>query len=227
MSQQADLLGKSRIKIFIGEFGSGKTEIAVNYSIALARSGHKTAVVDMDLIKPYFRTRENRELLEKSGVFVVAPEQQLAQSDLPIMPGNLMRVIYDHSYNVVMDVGGGEAAVALAQINEQLNENGYQAQLVINTFRPFTKTVENIITMLQRIESVSRLKVSGLIANTNLAQETNIEHVLDGLKIVEEASVKLALPIELVVIPEWLEGKVAVDYPLFIIKPYTHYPWMG
>lgn len=227
MSHQADLLGKSRINIIIGEFGSGKTELAVNYSIGLAQNGHKIAVVDFDLVKPYFRTRESRALLEKSGVVVVAPEQHLAHSDLPIMPSNLFRVMYDKECNVVIDVGGGDSAISLGQLNQQLNENGYQAHLVVNTLRPFTNTADDIVNMLQRIERVSRLKVSGFICNTNLAQETTVDHVLNGLKTVESAAKSLELPINLVVIPEWLENKVSITYPLFILKPYTQYPWMG
>ncbi|MPM78024.1 hypothetical protein SDC9_125034 [bioreactor metagenome] len=226
MSQQPDMLGKSRIKIFIGEFGSGKTELAVNYSIALAQNGHKTAVVDFDLVKPYFRTRESRFMLEKNGVVVVAPEQHLAHSDLPIMPSNLIRVICDEEYSVVIDVGGGDSAIVLGQINKQLNESGYHAQLVINTLRPFTNTPEDIVTMLKRIERVSRLKVSGLICNTNLAHETTVDQILNGLITVESAARSLDLPISFVVVPEWLENKVSVVYPLFILKPYTQYPWM-
>ncbi|MDD4602070.1 hypothetical protein SDC9_30329 [bioreactor metagenome] len=227
MNQHINLLGKSRIKIFIGEFGSGKTELAVNYSLSLVQGGHKTAVVDIDLVKPYFRTRENRALLEKNGVILVAPEHQLAHSDLPIMPSNLTRVIYDQDCNVIMDVGGGDSAVVLGQINQQLNEKGYEAQLVINTMRPFTNTTEGIVTMLERIERISRLKVSGFICNTNLAQETTAQHILRGLKTVEEVAGMLKLPINWVVVPEWLQNEVIVDYPVFVLKPYTQYPWMG
>lgn len=226
MSQQANLLGKSRIKIFIGEFGSGKTELAVNFSLAIARDGYKAAVVDIDLVKPYFRTRESRALLEKNGIIVVAPEHHLANSDLPIMPSNLTRVLYDHEYTVIMDVGGGDSAVVLGQLNQQLNENGYEAQFVVNTMRPFTKTTEDIVTVLKRIEKISRLKVSGLICNTNLAQETSAEHILDGIKKVEEAAAIVNLPLSLVVVPEWLESTINVSYPVFTLKPYTQYPWM-
>jgi hypothetical protein len=227
MNGNGDLLDSSRITIFIGEFGSGKTELAVNYSISLARQGLKTAVVDIDLVKPYFRTRESQAVLEQQGVIVVAPEHHLANSDLPIMPPNLSRVLYDDSCKVVMDVGGGDSAVVLGQINQQLVEKGYDAELVINTLRPFTNTAEGIVSMLRRIEKISRLKITSLICNTNLSQETTKEHILSGLRIVEEASAIVGLPIKMVVIPEWLEGSIGVDYQMFILKRYTQYPWMG
>ena len=106
-----------RITIFVGEFGSGKTEIAVNYALQLQQTGQATAIVDMDLIKPYFRTRENRELLENSGVKVIAPDPRLSHADLPIMPHNLIEILAQTTTRVVMDAGGGESAIALGQLN--------------------------------------------------------------------------------------------------------------
>lgn len=217
---------KSRIQIFVGEFGSGKTELAINYAISLAKQNIKTAIVDIDLVKPFFRTRENRELLEKHGVIVVAPEEQLAHSDLPIMPRDLTRTLYDMESQVILDVGGGDSAISLGQINNHLVENSYEAMLVINTCRPFTSNAEDIVEVLRRIEKLSRLKISGLVSNTNLAGETTIGHILEGLNIVDKVSLKLGLPIKWVVVPEWLKDKLSINYPIFILKPYTMYPWM-
>ncbi len=215
-----------RIKVFVGEFGSGKTELAVNYALQLKQLGHQTAVVDIDLVKPYFRTRENRALLEGRGVVVVAPDRRLAHSDLPIMPEDLTRVLYQEEFQVVMDVGGGESAVVLGQLNRKFEENPYQAWMVVNTRRPFTNTPEAIVDTCRRIERVSRLTVSGLVSNTNLAGETTCAHIAEGLAITEEAASLLDLPIKWVVASEWLADEVKVKYPLFVLKPYTMYPWM-
>jgi hypothetical protein len=215
-----------RIKVFVGEFGSGKTELAVNYALQLRQLGHQTAVIDIDLVKPYFRTRENRALLEERGVLVVAPNHKLAHSDLPIMPEDLHRVLYQQEYQVVMDVGGGESAVVLGQLNRNFDDNPYQALLVVNTRRPFTNTAAAVVDICRRIEQVSRLKVSGIVSNTNLAGETTVSHINEGLTVAEEAAALLAVPIKWVVAPEWLAGEVRTEYPLFVLKPYTHYPWM-
>lgn len=228
MQNYGDSLAQgARVKILVGEFGSGKTELAVNYAIRLQEQGHKTAIVDIDLVKPYFRTRENRALLENRGVFVVAPDRRLSHVDLPVMPENLTQVIYQDDYQVVMDVGGGESAIALGQLHHKLAEKPYQAMLVVNTRRPFTGTPEAIVTTLKRIEEVARLKISGLISNTNLAGETTLRHVTEGLAIVEQAAALAELPINWVVVPEWLAGQVTVNHPVFILKPYTLYPWMA
>lgn len=226
--EQGDILARGpRIKVFVGEFGSGKTELAVNYAIQLKESGHKSAIVDIDLVKPYFRTRENRELLEERGVLVVAPDRRLSHSDLPIMPEDLTRVLYQPDYQVVMDVGGGESAIVLGQLNRKFADNPYEAMLVVNTRRPFTATPDAIVDACRRIEQVSRLKVSALVSNTNLAAETTAGHVQEGLAITEEAAGRLGLPIRWVVVSEWLAGEIKTQYPVFVLKRYTHYPWMG
>ncbi len=228
MQATRELLAQGpRIKVFVGEFGSGKTELAVNYSLQLKQLGHQTAIVDIDLVKPYFRTRENRSLLEERGVLVVAPDRKLAHSDLPIMPENLTRILYDDQYQVVMDVGGGESAIVLGQLNRKFDENPYQAWLVVNTRRPFTNTPAAIVDVCRRIERVSRLTVSGVVSNTNLAGETTAAHIYEGLAVTEQAAGLLGLPIKWVVAPEWLAAEVKVAYPLFVLKPYTQYPWMG
>ncbi|HEY3423693.1 MAG TPA: hypothetical protein VGL27_02765 [Negativicutes bacterium] len=220
------LTGNKRIKIFAGEFGSGKTELALNYAINLQESGVNTAIVDMDLVKPYFRTRESQQLLEEYGVFIATPEQRLAHSDLPIMPLGLTQVLYNSNYHVIIDVGGGESAIVLGQIHQQLADNGYEAFMVVNTCRPFTSTAKDIIDAIRRIENVARLKITGLISNTNLAQETSVHHIQEGLAIVKIVGAQLGLPVSWVIAPEWLADKLDVDIPLFLLKRYTRYPWM-
>ncbi|MDF2875061.1 MAG: hypothetical protein K0R22_1744 [Sporomusa sp.] len=215
-----------QITIFLGEFGSGKTELAVNYALKLKQTGQETAIVDIDLIKPYFRTRENRELLEKSGVKVIAPDSRLSHADLPILPHNLVEIFSQTNTKVVMDAGGGESAIALGQLKRYFDQSSYQALLVVNTRRPFTGNTEGIINILHRIEQASRLKISGLVSNTNLGPATTLEHIYEGIAIVEQAATALALPIKWVVVPEWLEQVIQINRPLFILKPYTHYPWM-
>jgi cellulose biosynthesis protein BcsQ len=212
--------------ILVGEFGSGKTELAIHHALMLAAQGVKSAIVDIDIVKPYFRTRESRELLEASGVYVVAPEQRLANSDLPILPQDLSRILYDDSYQVVMDVGGGDSAIVLGQLRPQLAETGYEALLVVNTLRPFTADSDGIVSTLRRIEQVSRLTVSGLIANTNIANETTAEHILAGLEIVKLTAERLQLPMNGLVAPLWLKDTIQTDVPLVWLNPRTRYPWM-
>lgn len=225
MKNTQQLLSNARVTILVGEFGSGKTELAVNYALYLKENGYSTAIVDIDIIKPYFRTRENRSLLEAQGIRVIAPEGRLAHADLPVLPQNLFPALYDTSMQVVMDVGGGESSIALGQISSQLAAVGYEALLVVNTCRPFTSTSEGIVEAVRRIQQASQLTVSGLISNTNLADETNLPQVLKGLEITEEAARQLQVPVRAVVVPESL-SMADLPIPVFVLKRYTHYPWM-
>ena len=215
-----------RIKVLVGEFGSGKTELAVNLAICAQRSGMKTAVVDMDLVKPFFRTREHRQRLEAEGVTVVSPEAGLSHADLPIMPQNLTRVMFSPEYHVVMDVGGAKSAVVLGQLRHRLLENGCEVLMVVNTRRPFSSNAENVLTAIRTIESVSGLKVTGLVSNTNLGEETTGEHVQEGLQVVSSVSETTGLPLRWLVVPQWLYGDVVFPAPVFPLEPMTHYPWM-
>lgn len=225
MKNTRELLSNARVTILVGEFGSGKTELAVNYALYLKKNGYSTAIVDIDIIKPYFRTRENRSLLEAQGIRVIAPEARLAHADLPVLPQNLFPALYDTSMQVVMDVGGGESSIALGQISSQLAAAGYEALLVVNTCRPFTSTSEEIVEAARRIQQASQLTISGLISNTNLADETNLPLVLKGLEITKEAARQLQVPVQAVVVPESL-SMADLPAPVFVLKRYTHYPWM-
>lgn len=118
-----------------------KTELAINYALQIKQSGYKTALVDIDGIKPAFRSREQKVLLEQSGIVVIVPDQQFAQAELPVLPHQLMKVLYDKECQVVIDVGGGESAIVLGQFCQRFTELSYEALLVVNTLRPFTTTV--------------------------------------------------------------------------------------
>ncbi|QDR78960.1 hypothetical protein [Sporomusa termitida] len=217
----------ARIKVFLGEFGSGKTELAINWALQTRQLGYKTAIVDMDLVKPFFHTRDHRALLTANGVEVIAADQRFAQAELPVLPHDLSRVLSRQDYQVVMDVGGGEAAIVLAQFQQRFAANPYQALLVVNGYRPFTNTVDGVIAMLQRIEGVSGLKMAGLVSNANLGAETTVEHVRAGIILVEAVAARLALPVTCIVVPEWLAGQVDTLYPVFSLHPYNRFHWQG
>ena len=216
----------NRVTLFVGEFGSGKTELAMNYALHLKEQGYKTAIVDLDVAKPYFRTRENSESLEAQGLKVVAPERRLSNSDLPILPPELSRVLSDDTYYVVIDIGGGEAAVVLGQFRHKLFDLHPEILMVVNTRRPFTSSREGIISTLNRIETASGLSITGFISNTNIGLETSAEHVNEGIQLTAAVAQELSLPLVMAVVPEWLDGKVQLEVPTFILRPCTRYPWM-
>jgi len=220
----ADVI-KSRITVLIGEFGSGKTELAANLALGLARGGKPTAVVDLDIVKPYFRTRENRATLERCGLTVVAPENRLANADLPIMPDNLPRVLGDEKFFVVIDVGGGEGAIVLGRLRKELAKA--QVLMVVNTYRPFTSSVQDILAAERRLSESSRLKIAGFISNSNLGPATEEHHIREGFRILEAASAVSGLPVLFVAVPPWIGNPIAgISCPVLTIQIHTRYPWM-
>ncbi|MGG7162984.1 ATP-binding protein [Clostridium ihumii] len=186
----------SRIRVFTGHFGSGKTEIAINYAINLAKEGNKVAIVDLDIVNPYFCVRDlKKELEEKYNIRVISSNPEYVNAELMVVPAEVMAVFNDKSYEVVFDVGGDDVgAIGLGQYNKYFNEEPYDMYFVINTTRPFTADDEGIKEYIGAIQRSSRLKVTHLISNTNLSYETTKEHILKGDREVEKVSKELNLP---------------------------------
>lgn len=185
----------SRIRIFIGHFGSGKTEISINYALNLARQGRKVSLVDIDIVNPYFCIRDMKDELEREGIRVISANPDFSNAELMVVPPEVISVFNDKSSEVVIDVGGDDmGAVVLGQYNKFFNEEPYDMYFVINNNRPLTQDSEGTEEYMKSIEKASRLKVSYLVSNTNLSYETTEEHILKGDIEVYELSKKLNIP---------------------------------
>lgn len=220
---------KEDIIIFTGSFGSGKTEIAINQSLEMLQEKERVILVDLDIVNPYFRTRDKRVKLAKIGVEVIAPEGKLALADLPLISPKVKGTIQDTNRILFIDVGGDEiGAKALASFYPVLKDTGYQLNMVINPYRPFTRNVEQIEVMLKDIELFSRLKINGLISNPNLEEQTDLEVIREGHKIVQEASARLNLPIRYLTIEKSIYQKISqqnFNEEIVLIKRYMELPW--
>jgi tRNA uridine 5-carbamoylmethylation protein Kti12 len=218
----------SRLRVFTGHFGSGKTEIAINYAINLAKAGKKVVIVDLDIVNPYFCVRDVRKQLEDMGIRVIASSPELVNAELMVVPAEIIAAFNDKSYEVVMDVGGDDSgSIALGQYNRFFKEEPYDMFFVINTNRPFTSNPEDIKEYIKAIERASRLKVSQLISNTNLSYETVQQHIIDGDKVVDSLSKELNIPHAYTVcsndLVKELSGKVQGD--IFGIDIHMLPPW--
>ncbi len=218
----------SRIKIFAGHFGSGKTEIAINQALKMAEEGQKVAIVDLDIVNPYFCSRELKELFDEKGIRLISSNPDLVNVELMVVTGEINAVFNDKSYQVVIDIGGDDAgAIALGQYNRYLKEEDYEMYFVVNNNRLLTSDIDTTEEYLYEVERASRLKVTSFIANTNLSYETTIAHIEKGDKIVSELSEKLGIPYKYTGVREDLVSEVAgkVKGEIFPIKIYMKKPW--
>lgn len=187
---------EKRINIFTGHFGSGKTEVAVNYALKLSEANFKTAIVDFDIINPYFRTADAKDELEKNNIRVVLPMYANTNVDVPVIPPEIYSLFQDKDYKVVLDVGGDDlGAKAVSRFKEEIVSDDYEMFFVINTKRGMTDTPEKILEMIAIIEDGANMKVTKLINNSNLLDETTPEIILEGNKIIAEVSEKTGIPI--------------------------------
>ena len=180
-----------RIHIIVGHYGSGKTEFAINYALMLKETYDKVMIADLDIVNPYFRTNDAKEMLEKEGISVLASQYAGSNVDIPALPANILRLFDDKEAAVVLDVGGDEdGAIVLGRFCKQIEAEGYEMLFVVNTYRPLTKDAEAICQVLSEVEAASRLKVTGIVNNSNLQHLTKTEDVLLGQKEIEEAAKK-------------------------------------
>ncbi len=190
----------SKIYITVGHYGSGKTEFSVNYALSLLKTGKKVILVDLDIVNPYFRSNDARAELESKGVTVIAPDYAGTNVDIPVLPAEILRIFNEKDAYIVVDVGGDDdGAIALGRYKQFFDNADYEMSLVVNTKRPLSSTISEIIEMKENIEKASRLSFTNIIADTNIAAETTKEIIENGYDLIYEAAKKLDLPVKFVV----------------------------
>jgi hypothetical protein len=219
-----------RVTAIVGHFGSGKTEIAVNGALQLAAEGTPVALVDLDVVKPYFRSRAARETLAARGVDLVVPAGDNIFADLPIIVPQIRTLLRDARRRVLLDVGGDDTgARALGSLADAVPRQETDHLLVLNFRRPFTETVAAAVTMIREIEAAARLPVTGVISNTHLMGETTAEIVTDGYRMAAETAAAVGVPVVAVVVEEALAAELGADAfasPVFPLRRLLQPPFV-
>jgi len=188
--------GNHRINIFTGHFGSGKTEVAVNYALKLSRENKKTVIADLDIINPFFRTKDAETYLESKGIKVITTVYANTNVDVPAIPAEINMIFENDDIHAVLDIGGNdEGARAVSRFRDEIKRVGYQMYFVVNTRRPMTDTPEKILKMLYEIQNSAGVNVSGFVNNTNILDDTTSECILEGGRIIKAASKISGIPI--------------------------------
>ena len=186
-----------RLTLFAGHYGSGKTNIAVNYAMLLAAEGKQTYIADLDIVNPYFRTKDSAKDLEAAGVHLISSQFANSNVDLPALPAESYRLVTDKNIYGIMDIGGDDrGAYALGRYVPAMKEEGnYRMIFVANCYRPLTRTPEEAMEVMAEIEAACGLRFTDLINNSNLGTETTPETVLASVPYMEKLSALSGLPI--------------------------------
>ncbi|MCB5252680.1 MAG: hypothetical protein RBR69_03755 [Candidatus Cloacimonadaceae bacterium] len=183
-----------KLYIIIGAYGSGKSEYSIDLARKLKAKGKEVSLADLDVVNPYFRSRDVRDEFAREGIDVIAPEGHFSHADLPMLSPRIKGVIENVGRTVILDVGGDPAGCrVLGRFVDSINKRGYHMRLVVNTSRPFTSNPDEVLAMIAMLESSSKLKVHELICNTNLMQYTEKDLVVEGIKIVGEAAAQAGI----------------------------------
>ena len=217
-----------RITIFAGHYGSGKTNIAVNYAIALKEKHERVALADLDIVNPYFRSKDSEDILEHLGIKFISSEYANSNVDVPAIPAEAYAVTQDRNAYSVIDVGGDDrGALALGRYApEILSENNYEMLFVINKFRPLTRTPEAAFEIMREIEGAAGISFTGIVNNSNIGDETTSDDVLSSSEFANEVSRLSGLPVVMTCADERLydslKGKIDNLMP---IRLYIRQSW--
>jgi len=217
------------IVIIVGNYGSGKTEVSINLAVNRKRAGVDVKIADLDLVNPYFRTREARKPLSKLGIEVVVPEEKYLQADLPILSPVISGLIRQPSDLTLIDAGGNDVgATVLAALADSFRNKSVHMLQVVNPFRPFTDTIESCLKMRDEIERASKMAINGIIGNANLIDETSVDDIYNGYDFVKTLSGESRLPLKFItasveLLPEIDMGRLSC--PVLPIERQLVPPW--
>ena len=209
-----------RITLLCGHYGSGKTNVAINLAFEQKKRYDKVVIADLDIVNPYFRTKDSREELENAGIRLICSEYAGSNVDIPAMPQEMYAITDDRSLHAVLDIGGDDrGALALGRLAPAiLEENDYEMLMVINCYRPLTRDAASTIEVMREIEYAGGIPFTGLVNNSNLGEETTAEDVLASVPYAEETARLSGLPLRFTAakqdVYQTLIGKIESLFPL-------------
>jgi len=215
-----------RLTLFAGHYGSGKTNLALNWAYALRSQGLRVTVADLDIVNPYFRTKDAAAALAAAGIGLISSEYANTNLDVPAMPREIYALVEGRESYGVLDIGGDDrGALALGRYVPAIRaENDYEMLFVVNRARPLTRTAEDAVAVLREIEAACGLAFTGIVNNTNLGAETTPEDVLGSLRYADELSACTGLPIKMTSVEKRLApallDKVENLFPISILELY-------
>ena len=223
-------MNHKRLTLFAGHYGSGKTNIAVNYALQLAKEGKKVCIADLDIVNPYFRTADSAKELEAAGIDLISPKFANSNVDLPALPAEAYRLVEDKGSYGVMDIGGDDrGAYALGRyVPFIIKENNYRMIFVANCYRPLTKTAQDALEVMREIEAACGLKFTDIVNNSHLGNFTDVQTLLDSQDFIRELSALSGLPVYLTTVRadlyDAVREQISNVFPLLLQEKYFDLP---
>ena len=188
-----------KVYVLIGNYGSGKSELALNFAFKAAETG-RTELLDLDMVKTYFRLTERGNMTRMKEIRLVSPNYACSGVETLSLPAEVASAFAMDWDTVVFDVGGDAVgSTALGRYHQdfmELEEGSLEVLNVINTRRPLAGTVEKIVRLQEDMQRHSRLKITGMINNTNLATATTPADLRDGYEIIKQVSEITGVPVK-------------------------------
>ena len=208
-------MSHKRLTLFAGHYGSGKTNIAVNYALQMAKEGKKVCIADLDIVNPYVRTADSAAQLEAAGIDLISPKFANSNVDLPALPAEAYRLVEDKSSYGVMDIGGDDrGAYALGRYVPFIKKEGnYRMIFVANCYRPLTRTAQDALEVMREIEAACGLPFTDIVNNSHLGNFTDVATVLDSQDFIAELSKLSGLPVYLTTVRADLAAAVSAHIP--------------
>ncbi len=223
-----DSRGIKRITVFSGHYGSGKTNVAVNYALWLKSHCDNVSIADLDIVNPYFRTKDSMKVLEENGVKLISSEYANSNVDVPALPAETYGVLQNKEIHAVIDVGGDDrGALALGRYSDAILEDGdYELLFVINKYRPLTRNADMTLEIMAEIEKACHMKFTAIVNDSNLGDETTAEDILDSVSYANEVSKKAGIPIKMTTVKKDLFEKLSDKIEnLMPIELYVRQSW--
>lgn len=217
------------IVILVGAYGSGKTEVSVNLAVCMNERGTPVRLADLDLVNPYFRSRESREILKMLGIDVVLPPAKYMHADLPILTPEVSGMLRHPTGLTLLDVGGDDVgATVLAALADALQGKSAKVLQVINPNRPYTDTVAGCLKIRQEIEAKAKMSITGIVGNANLMEETTVDVVMAGYEFCNQVADAGNIPLEFITAPSALLTQLPkndIQCPILVLKRQMVPPW--
>ena len=213
-----------RMTLFAGHYGSGKTNVAVNYALHLKALGEEVVIADLDIVNPYFRTRDSLEELTEAGIKLISSKFASSNVDLPALPQEVYSLLDKREEKAIMDIGGDDrGAYALGRYADAIkDENDYEMLFVFNKYRPLTPDAQSAYEIMQEIEAACNIKFTAIVNNSNIGGLTEAQDVINSLDSVNELSSISGLPVKMTTVRadliNNLNGKVENLFPLTLQK---------